>query len=650
MPPGDQPFQAVPEREPALPAAVPGGDAPATKPEAMTILEVPGKTPEEIEAYWFKNVYQGDHVPQLTLRAMIMGAIIGVVMCLSNLYVGLQTGWGLGVAVTACIISYAVYNGLVKLAPAFFGPRMSILENNAMASAASSAGYSTGGTMVSATAAYLLVTGHHVAWPTLLLWTFFLSALGVFFAIPMKRQMVNIEQLKFPTGTAAAVTLRSLYASGAEAVTKAKALGLAALLGAVVAWFRDGMAELGSRWVLPSWTFYRSKALGQPLDLGFTIDSSLILVAAGGIMGMRVALSQLVGAVICWGMLVPMAIDRGEVTWSASGGFGYPQTVRWALWTGVAIMVSSSLLHFVLQGKTILRAFKGLGAVFGKKTRAEEDALARIEVPSSWFATGFGLLSIGTILTAHWGFGIPMHFAALAIALSFVLCIVACRATGETDTTPVGALGKITQLTYGVLIPQNMTANLMTASITGNTASSSADLLTDLKSGYLLGANPRKQFLAQFIGCFVGTAIIVPAFYLLVPHASDLGTGRFPAPSAQTWAGVAKLLSQGLHALPHSARWGMIVGGLVGVLLTVLEARLPARHKPWVLSPTGLGLAFVIPANNSISMFLGASVAWLLERSRPKVADDFVVPVSSGIIAGESIMGIGILMAFHVFG
>src|SRR5277367_3319862 len=116
---------------------------------------------------------------------MIMGAFLGVIMCLSNLYVGLKTGWGLGVAITACILSYAIYNGLVKIAPALFGPRMSLLENNAMQSMASSAGYSTGGTMVSATAAYVLLNHAHIKPLILVPWTFLLSALGVFFAIPM---------------------------------------------------------------------------------------------------------------------------------------------------------------------------------------------------------------------------------------------------------------------------------------------------------------------------------------------------------------------------------------------------------------------------------------------------------------------------------
>ena len=125
----------------------------------------------------------------------------------------------------------------------------------------------------------------------------------------------------------------------------------------------------------------------------------------------------------------------------------------------------------------------------------------------------------------------------LAVLLSSVLSIVACRATGETDTTPVGAMGKITQLTYGILAPPNVITNLMTASITAGAAGSSADLLTDLKSGYLLGANPRKQFLAQVSGTIVETLVVVPAFYMLVPTPATLGTDRFPSSSLHRKSG-----------------------------------------------------------------------------------------------------------------
>lgn len=135
-------------------------------------------TPREIEMNWYNNVYQGDRMKQLTLRAVLMGAVLGGFMSLSNLYVGLKTGWGLGVAITACILSFAIWKTFRVLFPFWFKDDMTILENNCMQSTASSAGYSTGGTMVSAVCAYLMITGSHMGWELLAVWTFFLASLG----------------------------------------------------------------------------------------------------------------------------------------------------------------------------------------------------------------------------------------------------------------------------------------------------------------------------------------------------------------------------------------------------------------------------------------------------------------------------------------
>ena len=228
--------------------------------------------------------------------------------------------------------------------------------------------------------------------------------------------------------------------------------------------------------------------------------------------------------------------------------------------------------------------------------------------------------------------------------MSFFLAIVACRATGESDITPTGAMGKITQLMFGAIAPSNMVTNLMTASVTAGAADSAADLLTDLKSGYVLGANPRRQFLAQFAGVFVGVAVIVPAFYLLVPTVGDLGSDKWPAPAAQVWAAVARLLSTGLGALHPTARWGMVTGGLIGIILPLLPRFLPEKTHKYIPSATGVGLAFVIQFFNSLSMFIGALIALILEKKRPVFGETYIVPVASGIIAGESLMGITVAL------
>ena len=130
----------------------------------------------------------------------------------------------------------------------------------------------------------------------------------------------------------------------------------------------------------------------------------------------------------------------------------------------------------------------------------------------------------------------------IAVLLTFVLAIIAARATGETDFTPIGAMGKITQLTYGLLAPSNTTINLSTASITGAGACHSADLLVSMKAGYLVGANPRRQALSQFFGVIAGVLVCIPVYQIIVrmpafdPAAEKSLLPRRPTKSQKTAA------------------------------------------------------------------------------------------------------------------
>src|SRR5947199_8727189 len=201
-------------------------------------------TPEEIERQWLEQVYRGrgDRMRQLTWRAVLMGSVLGGLLALTNLYIGLKAGWGFGVAITACILSYAIWTALHRLGLA--RTPMTILENNCMQSTASSAGYSTGGTLVSAFAAWMLINGAAMPLGEMLAWVFLLAVLGVTMAIPMKRQMINVEQLRFPSGIAAAQTLRALHATGGAGLRSARALGWAGLIALVTKFWAEGLAVL----------------------------------------------------------------------------------------------------------------------------------------------------------------------------------------------------------------------------------------------------------------------------------------------------------------------------------------------------------------------------------------------------------------------
>lgn len=660
--------------------------APASVEEAerWRPLEIgPDQVLELSEEEWYTKVYRGADAPQLTWRAVLLGSLLGFFLALTNLYVGLKSGWALGVVITAAIVANSMWRLLLRVGVA--RSPMTILETNCMASTASSAGYATGGTMVSAIAALLMLSakdkpgGEHLPVGVLLMWTLFLGALGTVMAIPMKRNMINQERLKFPTGTAAAVTLQSLYSEGEKAARKARALFKAALVGAVFPLLIElrvvvqttvdaatGAVEKARVALLPG-TYSIFDALGmtaagthldaagrevtnRPSDWTMVWDNNPVMIAAGALVGLRITIWMAIGGLFLAYGLGPAGLadtwttPNGEVVaavtaparaWKESG-----------IWNGVSIMVASGLLAFAFQWRTIVRAFAGFFRGPNRESSSREDLVNATEVPISWFLVGT-LLSGAAVVWLAWDyFGIPVGWGALAVVLTFFLSIVACRATGESDITPTGAMGKVMQLTYGALIPQNSTANLMTASITASSASSAADLLSDLKSGYLLGANPRRQFVAQFCGIFAGTFATVFGFRLLVRDANTLtreGTD-FPAPAAQAWLKVAEVFRDGIGNL-HPTHFRLILIGLsAGVVIQTLETFLP-RWKKWLPSATGLGLGLILPFQYPLSMLAGAVLAAVWKRSNPERAETYVVPISAGLIAGVSIIGVLIALA-----
>jgi OPT family oligopeptide transporter len=596
-------------------------------------------TPEEIERQWFEKVYKGrgDTMAQLTWRAVLMGSVLGGVLSLTNIYIGLKSGWGFGVAITACILSYAIWTGLHGAG--IVKTRMTILENNCMQSTASSAGYSTGTTLVSAFAAFILITGHPLPLGLTLAWVFFLAVLGVTMAIPMKRQMVNIEQLRFPSGLAAAETLQALHSHGEKGMRAAKALGIAGGIAALSQFLTDGLhlikgslealqlsslVDKANEWVVgKAW-------MGRTVM--FNWDP--IFIAAGAITGMRVCLSMLVSGTVCWAIYVPILQHQGLI--AATGGFRV--VVQWTLWGGTACMVSSGLLSFLLQWRTSLRAFRNLGKMF-KRGQQSEDPLDALEAPTSWFLAGQIVSLVVMALMAKQMFDMPYWLAALALVMSFFLALVACRVTGETDTTPVGSMGQLTQMTVGAIHPGSATTTLMSANVVSSAAISSADLLTDLKSGYLLGANPRKQFLAQFAGIFIGTLVTVVAFSLMVPNASVLGSDQFPAPAAQSWRAVALAMSHGIGDLHPVKKWSIAIGAGVGVVLALLPMLFPKQQK-YIPSAAGVGLAWTFHWYYGLLFFLGGFGAYLWEKLGPRSAEELKFPVASGVIAGGSLMGV----------
>ena len=615
--------------------------------QELTPEQVLTMTAAEKDRWWLKNVYKGD-MPQLNLRSAITGMLLGGVLCLTNLYVGIRTGWTLGVGITSVIVSFAMFKVFSKLK---LGAEMSVLENNAMQSVATSAGYMTA-PLVSSMAAYMAVTGKVIPWQYTMVWLILLGILGVLFAFPLKKRFINDEQLPFPEGYAAGVVMDNLHTGeGEEGMFKAKLLGAGAAVSAAIETMgnskvmnsmRLGFLNLPEHWDDVVYKWFTPAIMGTPLkDLTVQLDTSIVMVGAGGLMGMKTAVSLMIGAAINYLILAPYYIKQGVIH-----GTGFKNITTWALWGGVAIMTTSSIYSFLSKPQVIISSFRGM---FGKKKNAEEDVLKDIELPMWVFVVGIPLVGVLTVWAGHVFFDIKWWLGLIAIPLVFVFTLIAVNSTGLTSITPTGALGKLTQLSFSVIAPGNITTNIMTAGITGESASSAANLLMDIKPGYMLGGKPRHQAVGHVLGIFAGALFSVPVFYIMLHgDLSLLMSDKLPMPAAQVWMAVAKILTQGLSFLHPTARWAILIGAIVGLVIEIANQKTQGRFP---ISGVGLGLAFVLQFSDSLSMALGALLFWLAGRAfTDKKSFGFRAfvenqeTVCAGVIAGGSIIGLVLII------
>ncbi|WP_425400038.1 OPT family oligopeptide transporter [Aeoliella sp.] len=557
---------------------------------------------------------------QLTARAVIVGCLVGGIIACTNIYMGLKIGWSFGASIVSAVLGFSFF--------AVINRRLSVMETNIAQTAGSASGSMASAAGLVAAIPAMQLMDYQIEWWELTLWALAIAFLGVFFAVPLRRQMVLVDKLKFPTGTATAETITAMYSEASVAIAKARVLIFSGLFA--------GLFTLASYFVpqlenppIAEWTGIA--LLATAAAWGFKVYLGPALLGAGFLIGPRVVLSLLGGAIIGWGILGPFAQSQEWATGKVTSYSDGPQ--GWLLWPGVALMVSEALSSVAFSWRTFLRAFQGVAAAAkgGRDHSAES-------IPNSWWIGGLAFGSILTMVIAQTVFGISWYFSLLAIALSSVLSVVAVRSTGETDINPVGGMGKVTQLVFGGLAPGQISTNLMCAAITGSGASQAADMMQDLKTGHLLGASPRKQFIAQLIGILAGIVFVVPA-YLLFTDAYKLGEdGDLPAPAAFAWKAMAELLTKGLGELPDYSLHFVAGATVVGVALASL--RRIRSIAPYVPSGLALGIAFIVPPYYSLVMFYGL-VIWLIWRAiSPQSCRNFDFAIASGLIAGEGLMGI----------
>lgn len=640
---------------------------------------------EEKDRWWLERVWKGD-MPQLTIRSAITGFMLGGILSATNLYIGAKTGWTLGVGLTSVILAFAMFRVMARMGLA---KDFTLLENNCMQSIATAAGYMTG-PLISGLAAYMMVENRILPWHQMLLFNVVLSILGVLVAFPMKRRFINDEQAPFPEGAACGVVLDTLYSSAAAVgLFKARVL---LFVGLVTAFLRFISAEASQTalqvklfkmeraWWVPDhmldWVYWAmAKVRGVTIDkiehfrlrgvpieqMGLAPALDFAMLGAGGLMGIRSTMNMMVGMVVVWFGLVPWLIQVGDITPArvVEGAAVYTRADilnKWPLWPGVCIVVLASLVAFFAKPRVILQAFKGL---FGRRPARSETAerMRRIELPLKVSVVGVPIVGAVGVWMAHEWFGVHWIWGALSIPLIIALALIAVSSTALTSITPTGALSKITQLTFGVLEPGHAGTNLMTACMTTEVASNSANLLMDIKPGYMLGAKPRQQAIGHCIGICAGALASTPLFYLLFLHQYDPGenvaevltAGEFSFVAAVQWKGISDVITgvttgQGL-SIPWSAQLAMIVGSIVAIVGEIV--RIASKNRI-PISPVALGLGVVLPPESTMWMFAGSVMFWVATmkyRRRPESFGhrfwiDTREPICAGLIAGWSLMGI----------
>ena len=563
--------------------------------------------------------------PQLTLKSIGTGMVVGGLLSICNVYTGLKIGWSLNMSITGILLAFAFWYALSKITAGSV-KNINKLENNVNQSAVSAAGAVSSAGLVSAIPALTMIEGTTWPWWQLFLWISVVCMVGISVAMGLRRQMIIRDKLPFPGGLSCAATLNEVYNTGSEALKRVGMLGVGALFGAL---FK----------LLEIFKLTKQAVFGLTMGPGnvpistysFGLDPTLVMVAVGGLVGFRVCWSLLLGAIVSWGIIGPRLVADGTT----------PESRRnigeWLLWPGVTLMVVASLVAFAYSVPAIIRAFKGTGNADDPNAPKTDTG----EVSRKWFFFSMGVALILAVILQTWFFNITWWAAIIAVLLSFGLAVVASRVSGETNVTPVGAMGKVTQLAFAAISPANPAANLMSASVTAGAASQCADLMHDLKTGYLLGNIARYQVVGQIAGSIVGAAVGSYFYLILIPDPKTmLGTAEWPAVAVIQWKAVAEVFKNGIDSLPAGAITAMIIAGVVGIILPTLE-KLAPKAKPFIPSAAAVGLGFVISGSNSISMFLGGCIALVLTKLAPKWSDRFLVTICAGVIAGESLTGAG---------
>jgi putative OPT family oligopeptide transporter len=594
-------------------------------------------------------------LPQLTLKAILLGFVLSVILAGANAYLGLFAGMTVSASIPAAVISMAVLK-LFK--------ESNILENNIVQTAASAGESLAAGVIFTMPA--LVILGYWNAFDYV--WVSVIAGLGgllgVLFTIPLRRALIVDEQLAFPEGAATAEVLKV----GAAPGQGAKILALAGMFGAVTK-----LVETGLR--LWAGTAQAATYVGSSTIAYVGMNLSPALVSVGYIVGLNIAILIFIGGAISWYVAIPIystwLLDTDPVLAAQFAGGAAAGDLAFAIWTskirylGVGAMLVGGIWALIsMRGSLVSGIISGL--------RAERRSAGAAVYDHTQHDTPMRLVLVGVAL-----FIIPIFVVyqailanvGIALAMTLVMVVAGFLFTSVAGYM-AGIVGSSNNPISGITIATILFSSLLLFWLTGGDASSGpaaavmvgavvccaaaigGDNLQDLKAGYIVGATPWKQQLMQAVGVVSAVLVMAPILNLLLSaYGIGVPTAEHPdallAPQATLMASVAEgVFGAGLP-------WGMVAAGAgIGIAIIVLDERLKARKATWRAPVLAVAVGIYLPLELSTAIALGGVVAHLARRRNNANNLDATTALrngmlfASGLITGEAL--IGIIMAVPI--
>lgn len=600
----------------------------------------------------------GQHRYEFTLTALGLAVALSLVMGAANVYLGLRAGMTVSASIPAAVIAMGVLRGVLG--------RRSALEAN-LAQTGASAGESLAAGIIFTMPA-LVLTGiweHFDYWTTTLI-AFSGGLLGVLFMIPMRRVFVlESPELKYPEGLACAEVLRAGAGPDAEGRAESDASLVFKGLG-VGAFFKFCGSYLGLFKNSVEAAVYRGNNV-----FFFGMDISPVLVGVGVIVGLPIASQIFLGGAIGWLGLIPFYMTADPSSGPAAGE-------AWRLWSeqvryvGVGAMIVGGAASIWRVRKGLLYAARELGGIFkGNAAIAEGQGGENIgnKAVLTLAALCVALIAGLYYYLLHGETGIAALVTVIMIVMAFFFTAVASYIVGlvGNSNSPVSGMTITTVLVTGGLVywfgyegTNAIVATLGVAGIVCCVACTSGDVCNDLKTGALVGASPRYQQIMQIIGVFVAAFIMAPVLTVLHEGSLNSGTGgiggrELPAPQATLFASLANGFF-GDGSLP----WDMVAIGVgTGALILLADAALGLAGSSYRLHAMPVAVGIYLPLGLSVPILMGGLIHFAFSLRGPERAEWSAkrgVLVASGIIAGESLMGVASgFLAFaeipsHAFG